>query len=134
VGLIVDTNVFVSFERRAEPIDLSRWNPSEDVFISSITASELLMRVHRANTESRRNRRSAFVEAIIGRVSVLSFNTEIARVHAEIGAHLARGGQSIGAHDLIIAATARHHGLTLLTDNTSQFSRVPALSLISFSV
>jgi len=35
----------------------------------------------------------------------------------------------IGAHDLIIAATARYYGLPLLTDNANEFSRVPGLGM-----
>lgn len=45
--MMVDTNVFIALERCGEPIDLSRWDPSEDVFISVITVSELLSRKHR---------------------------------------------------------------------------------------
>jgi len=41
-------------------------------------------------------------------------------------------GQLIGAHDLIIAATARCHDLELLTDNVEEFSRVPGLRVIPF--
>lgn len=44
MGLIVDTNVFIALERRGDDrVDLSPWNPSEDVFISVVTVSELLM-------------------------------------------------------------------------------------------
>jgi predicted nucleic acid-binding protein len=132
VGLIVDTNVFISFERRGQPIDLSPWEPSEDVFISVVTVSELLMGVHRADTEARRNRRSAFVEAIIAGVRALDFTTAVARLHAGIYVDLARCGQLIGAHDLIIAATARQHNLSLLTNNVDEFSRVPGLRVVPF--
>jgi len=132
VGLIVDTNVFIAFERRGEPIDLARWKSSAEVFISVVTVSELLMGVQRADTEARRNRRSAFVEAIIAGMRVLDFTTEIARVHAEIYADLARRGQLVGAHDLIIAATARFHQASLLTDNVDEFSRVGGLHVIPF--
>jgi predicted nucleic acid-binding protein len=97
-----------------------------------VTVSELLLGVHGADTEARRNRRSAFVEAIIAGVRALNFSTEIARLHAQIYAELGRQGQLIGAHDLIIAATARHHGLSLLTDNVDEFSRVPGLQVIPF--
>lgn len=133
MGLIVDTNVFILFERRGEPIDLSHWAPSEEVFISVVTVSELLMGVHRADSEARRNRRSAFVEAIISGISILDFTTEVARVHAEISADLSKQGQLIGAHDLIIAATALHQALSLLTDNVNEFSRVPGLHVIAFT-
>ena len=41
----------------ASPIDLSIWEPSQDVFISVVTVSELLMGVHRADSEARRAQR-----------------------------------------------------------------------------
>jgi tRNA(fMet)-specific endonuclease VapC len=129
---MVDSNVFILFERRGQAIDLSPWEPSEAVFISAVTVSELLMGVHRADTEARRTRRSAFVETIIGGIHVLGFTTEVARVHAGIYADLARRGQLIGAHDLIIAATAIYHQLSLLTDNVDEFTRVPGLTVIGF--
>ena len=129
---MVDANVFIEFERRGLPIDLSRWQPSADVFISVMTVSELLMGVHRADSEDRRQRRSAFVEAILAGVSVLDFTVAVARCHARLHAELARQGHLIGAHDMIVAATAVHHGLSLLTDNTDEFSRVPGLNVIGF--
>src|SRR6266851_1194761 len=116
MGLMVDTNVFINFERSGKAIDLSPWEPLEKVYISVVTVSELLQGVHRANTEERRQRRSAFVEAVISGVGVLDFTIGAARVHAGIYAELAKKGQLIGAHDLMIAATARHHDLSILTD------------------
>lgn len=132
MGLMVDTNVFICFEKSGKPIDFSAWEGSERVFISVVIASELLMGVHRANTEERRQRRSTFVEAVIGGVGILDFAIPVARVHAEIHAELAKKGQVIGAHDMIIAATARCHDLALLTDNVQEFSRVPGLRVIPF--
>jgi len=126
MGLMVDTNVFIRFEKSGQPIDFSSWESSQKVYISAVIVSELLMGVHRANTEERRQRRSAFVEAVISGVGVLDFTVSAARVHAEIYADLAKKGLTIGAHDLIIAATARCHDLSVLTDNVKEFSRVPA--------
>ncbi|MDB5324147.1 MAG: hypothetical protein JWN40_5778 [Phycisphaerales bacterium] len=132
MGLMVDTNVFIAFEKSGSPIDFSSWDTSQKVYISVVVVSELLMGVHRANTEERRRRRSTFVEAIISGVGVLDFTVAAARVHAEIHADLATKGQLIGAHDLIIAASARSHGLALLTENVQEFSRVPGLRVIPF--
>lgn len=132
MGLMVDTNIFIRFEKIGRAIDLSPWEPAERVYVSVVTVSELLMGVHRADTEERRQRRSAFVEAVISGVEVLDFTIGCARVHAEIYADLAKKGQMIGAHDLIIAATARHHGFSILTDNVDEFSRVPSLRVIPF--
>src|SRR5437870_4599083 len=130
MGLMVDTNVFINFEKSGKPIDFSSWDSSEKVYISVVIVSELLMGVHRANTEERRQRRSVFVEAVISGVGVLEFTIAAARVHAEIYAELAKKGQMIGAHDLIIAATARCHDLSILTDIVQEFSRVPGFLVI----
>jgi predicted nucleic acid-binding protein len=132
MGLMVDTNVFIKFEKSDQPIDLSSWDNSERVYISVLVASELLMGVFRANTNERRQRRSAFVEAVLSSVGVLDFTLAVARCHAEIYAELANRGQTIGAHDLMIAATARCHGLSLLTDNVDEFSRIDGLRVIPF--
>ena len=73
MGLMVDTNVFINFEKIGAQIDFSSLANSQKVYVSVLTVSELLMGVHRANTEERRQRRSAFVEAVISGVGVWSF-------------------------------------------------------------
>jgi predicted nucleic acid-binding protein len=130
---MVDTNVFIRFEKSGQPLDLSAWEASERVFVSAVTASELLIGVHRANTEERRRRRSLFVEAVIATVVILEFDLASARIHAEIYAELAKSGQMIGAHDLMIAAIARRHDLSMLTDDVGEFSRVPGLRVVPFT-
>lgn len=134
MGLMVDTNVFIHFEKFGGEIELPAWLQTEPVYASVVTLSELLMGVHRANTAQRRQRRAEFVEAIIAGVGSLDFTLAAARVHAEIHSGLSKDGQMIGAHDLMIAATARHYDLPLLTDNLAEFSRVPGLRLIPFGV
>jgi tRNA(fMet)-specific endonuclease VapC len=132
MGLMVDTNVFICFEKSGKAIDLSPWDQSEKVYASVVTVAELLMGVHRANTEDRRQRRSVFVETVISGVGVLDFTIGSARMHADIYAELAKIGKPIGAHDMIIAATARHNDLSILTENVDEFSRVPGLRVIPF--
>ena len=58
---------------------------------------------------------------------ILPFGLAEARIHARIWAGLTASGTLIGAHDLLIAATALAHGFDLLTDNVREFSRVPGL-------
>jgi tRNA(fMet)-specific endonuclease VapC len=128
---MLDTNVLIRAERRRGQFDFQKWQSCGDVFISAITVSELLIGVHRADTESRRVRRSAFVEAILAKVPVLDFTLEVARIHAGLYAGLANTGQLIGAHDLIIAATAISHGCALLTTNIAEFKHVPGLEVLT---
>jgi tRNA(fMet)-specific endonuclease VapC len=132
MGLMLDTNVFIFSERSGYPIDFKRWEEYGNVYISSVTVSELLVGVHYAKNDAKKARRSAFVESILGKIPVLGFDREVARVHAGLFASLSQKGQMIGAHDLIIAATALFHSCAVLTDNTKEFERVAGLQTISF--
>ena len=129
MGLIIDTNVFILAEKAGGSIDFNRWQRFGEAFISCITVSELLVGVHRANTAERRVRRQAFVEAIISMVPALDVTVEVARIHAELIAALSPG-QSIGAHDALIGATALCNGHAVLTDNVRDFERLKGLEVI----
>jgi predicted nucleic acid-binding protein len=76
-------------------------------------------------------RRSAFVESVLETIPVLDFGIEAARGHALITAGLAVGGELIGPHDLIIAATALSCGYPVVTGNFREFQRVPGLTVMS---
>ena len=132
MGLILDTNVFIHSERSGDPIDFTKWEKYGEVFISAVTVSELLVGVHYAKSDALETRRSAFVESVLAKLPVLCFDTEEARVHAGLFAILSKQGQMIGAHDLIIAATAIVHDCAVLTENVREFSRVPGLETFSF--
>jgi tRNA(fMet)-specific endonuclease VapC len=41
-------------------------------------------------------------------------------------------GQGIGAHDILIAATALRHQAVLVTRNVREFSRVPGLQIVNW--
>lgn len=131
MGLILDTCVLIRAEKKNDAFDFNQWASFEEVYLSVITVSELLMGVARADTEARKLKRSAFVEAIIKEVPIIDFTPDVARIHAEIYGSLAKHGQLIGAHDLMIAATAIAHGHALLTTNQQEFNRVPGLKVIS---
>jgi tRNA(fMet)-specific endonuclease VapC len=138
VGLVLDTNVLIRAERRAGSegmmLNFTPWADHGNAYISSITASELLVGVHRAESEARRVKRSAFVESILAAIPILDFTLEAARVHAEIKATLFAHGQTLGANDLIIAATALSFGHAVLTTDVDDFVRVPGLRVIPFEL
>jgi len=94
--------------------------------------SELLHGVHRASG-ARRSRRRAFVEHVLAGIQPVPITEPIARVHAEIWADLERRGQTVGAHDLWIAATALTHGFGLITRNRKEFRRVRGLRVLAVS-
>src|ERR1017187_3674115 len=72
---------------------------------------------------------TARIEQVIRELDVLPLEPPIDTHYAEIRAHLARKGQPIGHNDFFIASHARMLGLTLVTDNVSEFQRVPGLEV-----
>lgn len=59
----------------------------------------------------------------------LPFDDGCAEHYGQIRSGLEREGRPIGPNDLMIAATARAHGLTLVTHDSAEFARVPGLPL-----
>lgn len=62
------------------------------------------------------------------------FDDSAAEAYGEIRAHLQRAGRLIGGNDLLIAAIAQTNGLTLVTHNTGEFTRVPNLPVEDWQV
>jgi tRNA(fMet)-specific endonuclease VapC len=132
VGLVFDTNVLIQAERRVRSDLFAPYAAYGDAYLSAITVSELLVGVHLANSESRRNQRRAFVESLLNLFPILDFSADSARIHAELYASLRQRGELIGAHDLLIAATALQYGFAVLTGNEREFSRIPGLEVVVF--
>ena len=65
---------------------------------------------------------------------VLEFGKEDARQAGEIRANLAKAGTPIGSYDVLIAGQAKARGLTLITHNTREFSRVQGLQIEDWEV
>lgn len=69
------------------------------------------------------------MEAVLGAIPILAFTLEVARTHSLLWADMERSGTIIGTHDLLIAATALTHDLTLVTGNGRHFGRVEGLKM-----
>ena len=91
---------------------------------SSIVAHELYFGAYRSqkvefNLETLR--------LLFADIVILELDREDARTAGEIGAVLARQGTPNGPYDVLIAGQAKARGLTLVTNNLSEFRRVPGL-------
>jgi tRNA(fMet)-specific endonuclease VapC len=125
---MLDADTCSYIMRRSNDVVLEhlRRTPVSDVCISVITKSELLYGVE---ISPRRRQDEAALNGFLQYVEVLDFPDEAAPHYAEIRARLKAGGTMIGANDLFIAAHARSLGLTLVTNNTREFARVPKLEI-----
>jgi tRNA(fMet)-specific endonuclease VapC len=125
---MLDTDISSYVMKRSHDAVLKRLQkvPVGDVCISVITKSELLYGVE---LSPRRAQDQAALDAYLRYVEVVEYPDEAALHYAQIRAALKVLGTMIGANDLWIAAHARSLGLTLVTNNTHEFSRVRDLQI-----
>jgi tRNA(fMet)-specific endonuclease VapC len=100
----------------------------DDVAIAAITVAELKVGVQLAKG-SRRNRRERFVVAVLDAVSIEPYDLEVADAHAALLAHARQAGTPRGAHDLIIAATARARERQVVSSDRAGFAELPGVSI-----
>ncbi|NCJ05630.1 PIN domain-containing protein [Synechococcales cyanobacterium C] len=98
-----------------------------DVAISAITVMELCYGL--ALNPQRAQKVEPAIASILSFVTILPFDTVEAEQTAQIRASLKAQGQPIGAYDVLIAATALHHSLIMVTANQREFDRVPDLQI-----
>jgi len=106
--------------RRLEAVAVS------DVCISAISRSELEYGVE---VSPRHAKDQHALDIFLRHVQVLDYPADAALHYAQIRAFLKTNGIMIGANDLLIAAHARCLSLTLATNNTREFGRVPGLKI-----
>jgi tRNA(fMet)-specific endonuclease VapC len=125
---LLDTDISSYIMKRSHEAVLRRLQtvPIGDVCISVITKSDLLYGVE---VSPRRQQDTVAVTEYLRHVEVLDFPDEAALHYAQIRAALKASGAMIGANDLLIAAHARSLRLTLVTNNTADFGRVPDLQI-----
>jgi tRNA(fMet)-specific endonuclease VapC len=120
----LDTNT-VSYYLRREGDVASRMQatPSSHVVLPAVVVYELgfgmRRRAWRAGLDA--------LAALVRNTEVIDFDLEAADHAARIRLELEGAGLPISTADLLIAATARRHGCTLVTHNTREFARVPGL-------
>ena len=131
MGFVIDSSVLIAAERGALDLEpILDEHEDEPVAIAAITASELLHGVHRLKGGVSRARAEVFVEGLLRRLVVIPFDLPVARVHAMLAADLRSRGKAVGAHDLLIAATAVFLGYAVGTHDRRSFPRIPGLEIL----
>ena len=67
-------------------------------------------------------------------IEILPFDAKAAAQYGAIRADLQRKGALIGQMDMLIAAHAKSHGLTIVTNNMREFSRVEGLATEDWTI
>jgi predicted nucleic acid-binding protein len=131
LAALIDLSVLIAGERGE--LDLERFvkqHGQTGLALAAISASELLHGLHRLRNSAKKIRAEAWVEGVLAALPVHPFDLAGARAHARLGALLAAKGITIGAHDLIIAASALAGGFSVITRDRRSFPKIPEIDVL----
>ncbi|MCX6595599.1 MAG: type II toxin-antitoxin system VapC family toxin [Acidobacteria bacterium] len=104
---------------------LAQFRPDE-VFVPAVTRAELMTGAYKSAAPAQNVQTTL---NFLRPIASLPFDDQAADHYGQIRASLEQQGQKIGPNDLMIAAIASTHGLTVVTRNTREFQRVPGVSV-----
>jgi len=132
VSYLLDTNVLSELARARPSAKVVRWFsgvPSEALHVSVLTLGEIRAGVERLAPGARREELRLWLETELPgwfEERVLPVDTGVAD---RWGRLLAEARRSVPAIDGLLAATALHHGLRLVTRNVADFT-LPGLEVV----
>lgn len=123
---LLDTNTCIGVLNGTSPALRRRQQatPASRIRLCSVVKAELL---YGAEKSARPAQVKQKLIEFFARFKSMPFDDDAAEVYGELRAALGRAGQPIGPNDLLIAAIALAAGLTVVTRNVGEFSRVPGL-------
>jgi predicted nucleic acid-binding protein len=136
MGLVLDSSVMIVAEREARPVSsllaaLQQQHGENEIVLSSITVVELEHGLHRAQTAEQAQNRRNYLDTVFAAIPVESFSREMAQIAAKVDADARKTGKVIPFSDLLIGATALHHGYAVGTRNLRHFQMIPNLAVLS---
>lgn len=122
---LLDTNTAIYVIKRRPVEVLGRFNHhAGQLCLSVISQAELM---HRAEKSAATERNFRVLEDFLSRLEVLDYGQKAAAHYGEIRSELEKKGTPIGVNDLHIAGHSRSEGLTVVTNNEREFTRVSGL-------
>jgi tRNA(fMet)-specific endonuclease VapC len=123
---LLDTNICIFVIKRKPPAVLARFqsHATDDIGLSSITLAELR---YGADKSARPTQNHAALDSFLTPLTIAEFDAQAAAKYGKLRFELERQGTPIGSLDTLIAAHALSLGVAVVTNNTSEFGRVPGL-------
>jgi tRNA(fMet)-specific endonuclease VapC len=125
---LLDTNICIYLIKQKPAKVLLRFKTLSlsDIGISSITVAELEYGV--CKSQQQEKNRSALMQFLIP-LEIVEFDQTAATIYGSIRSDLESRGLVISSMDMLIAAHALSLGVTLVSNNVREFSRVANISL-----
>lgn len=129
---LLDTNICVFLIRnKSESLRAQiRSQPVGEIGVSAITESELRFGADKSSNPSNNH---AVLDRFFLTLPVLAFDSGCSLYYGRVRAFLEKKGTPIGSLDTLIASHAMSAGLTLVTNNTREFKRVPGLRVVDWT-
>jgi tRNA(fMet)-specific endonuclease VapC len=127
--LLLDTTFLIDAERKGGVPEGAIYD-KDNVAVAAITIAELLAGAQLAQGK-RRSSRQQFVSRVLDEIPMIPYDTPIAAAHAGLLAEVRRSGRPRGAHDLIVAATARATARIVVTADASAFTGLAGVEVRS---
>jgi len=124
--LLLDTTFLIDRDRGAPPDAVV--DDDDDVAIAAVTVAELRVGALLADSRHRADR-EAFVNDVITEIPILAYDLDVAEAHAELLGAVRAQGRPRGAHDLLIAATAKATSRAVVSADPSGFADLPGVQL-----
>lgn len=122
---LLDTNICIyTIKNRPDSVRKTFIEHDGQMCVSTITQMELIYGAEKSAAVARNLKD---VEGFLARLEVKDFDSSAAAHTGQIRAELAKAGTPIGPYDQMIAGHARSLGLIVVTNNVSEFSRVPGI-------
>ena len=129
----LDTNICIYIIKKRPAVVLQKFRTHSvgEIGISSITVAELQYGVEKSKYGARNQQA---LEQFLTPLAIADFGPSAAQIYGKIRTTLEAKGTPIGPLDTLIAAHALSLGVTLVTNNTKEFSRIPSLELANWAV
>ena len=125
VSYLVDTNVFSELVKTKPNDSVVKWlrDHEPELYISTVTIGEIRRGIEGLSVGKRKAGLQTWLTGLCARMEgrILSFNTSTAHVWGQLVARCDKGGITLPTADSQLAATARRHGLTMVTRNVADF-------------
>ena len=128
---LLDTNACVDYLTGRYPKVVARLQSSapDALCLSSVVVAELR---YGADHSARRRTNHGRIDVLLDEIECLDFDLRAAASYGRIRAQLEAAGTPIGPNDMLIAAHALSLGLSVVTDNVSEFRRVKGLKVANW--
>ena len=130
-GFILDTDTWIEYFRHRGGVEKHiAETPAEQIYASEVSIAELTYGALHSQAVEKHLKEPKEIEETF---TILPLGDWI-RDYAEIRHALTSKGTTVGDFDILIAVTARHFDLTVVTHNTKEFSRVSGIVLEDWTV